>query len=475
MQARSGWLNRSKAHLGSDAGRTRPTLDPDWLLMALDLLTRLDPLRRVRCPFCFERFAAFEMHFRCNDHYCKTDFANMIDDPILSQALNGRRAGGMNTPALRSPWWIDPRRDPRRGIRRHLDWMLLPASLDCPNCYRPTEQRLCPRCHSELPDSIITLSAGHIAIFGPQSVGKTTYVTVLLHELDHRVGPEHQFVLAPLSDEVRERYEREYHELTYGGSQFGVGEEMEGGGFRHSHSATPSLETNRGVLHPLVYRLTSRRDVRKGGTAILSFFDTAGEDWEMNIDLLRSEARYLRSAKGLLFLIDPLRIRSVAHDPRIQLTEKESRVPPADYLTDIRKLATFFRRFPAKVPLAIVLNKLDRWGHLLPEGTLLNEWSRGIPEARADQALDVAVHEEVQSALGRWGEAGFLEHVAATFPNHRFFACSALGDAAQEREDMPQPLPTPLLVERPVLWLLERQGIASSSKEASKRSRDTSS
>ena len=45
------------------------------------------------------------------------------------------------------------------------------------------------------------------------------------------------------------------------------------------------------------------------------------------------------------------------------------------------------------------------------------------------------------------------------FPNHRFFACSALGDAAGEVEDGPSALPSPLLVERPVLWLLHRQGI----------------
>src|SRR5258708_5914396 len=160
--------------------------------MPLDLMTRLDPLRRVRCPFCFERFSACEMHLRCNDPYCKTDFARMMDDPILSHALNGRRPGGA---LLRSPWWIDPSTDVRRGLRRHFDWMVLPGALDCPNCRRPTEMRLCPRCHSHLPDSAITLDSGHIAIFGPQSVGKTTFVTVLLHELDHPVGPERGVVL----------------------------------------------------------------------------------------------------------------------------------------------------------------------------------------------------------------------------------------------------------------------------------------
>src|SRR5262249_53225542 len=154
---------------------------------------------------------------------------------------------------------------------------------------------------------------GHIAIFGPQSVGKTTFITVLIHELDHRVGPQEGFILEPLTDEIRERYEREYHETTYGGSQFGIGEDLNADGYRRSHSATRSIETSRGVLQPLVYRLTRSKGGRRAST-LLSCFDTAGEDWEMNIDLLRGEARYLGLARGLLFLIDPLRIREVAHD-----------------------------------------------------------------------------------------------------------------------------------------------------------------
>ena len=426
--------------------------------MPLDLLTRLDPLRRIRCPFCFERFAAFEMHLRCDDHSCRTDFAHMVDDPILSRALHGRASTGAGGSSLRSPWWVDPRADRRRGVRRHLDWMVLPSALECPNCGNSTDCRLCPRCHARLPDSVVALDAGHIAIFGPQSVGKTTFVTVLLHELDHRVGPELGFILEPLTDEIRDRYQREYHDMTYGGDQFGVGEETAGDSYRRSHSATPSLETNRGVLQPLVYRLTRRRGGRRQST-LLSFFDTAGEDWEMNIELLRGEARYLGQARGLLFLLDPLRIREVALDRRLTLTEKERHVPAADYLNDARKLATFFPKTPVRTPLAIVLNKLDRWGRLLDEGTALHQIARAAPRSAPDRGLDTLVHEEVQSALRRWGATGFLEHVAINFPDHRFFACSSLGDAAPDREDAPQPLPTPLLIDRPVLWLMERQGI----------------
>ena len=179
----------------------------------------------------------------------------------------------------------------------------------------------------------------------------------------------------------------------------------------------------------------------------------------MNIDLLRGEARYIGQARGLLFLVDPLRIREVALDRRLKLTEKEVRVPPADYLNDARKLATFFGRTPVKTPLAICLNKLDRWGKLMEPGTILNTLATSVPEEDPDPSTDALVNEEVQSALRKWGATGFLDYINIHFPNHKFFACSALGDAATDTDDAPQPLPTPLLVERPVLWLLERQKV----------------
>ncbi len=425
--------------------------------MALDLLTRLDPFRPIRCPFCFERFAALAMHLRCNAPNCKSDFARMVDDPILSRALNGPRRTVVAN--LRSPWWVDPRRDPRRGLRRHFDWFVLPASVDCGVCGTPTDYRLCPCCHAHLPDAVVTADAGHIAVFGPQSVGKTTFVTVLLHELDHRIGPDRGFILDPLTDEIRERYERDYHELTYGGGRFGIGEEVAGEADRRSHSPTPGIEIDRGTLRPLVYRLTRRDGRSRGSSTLLSFFDTAGEDWEMNIEGLRDEARYFGQAKGLLFLIDPLRIRGVARDPRLRLTEKEGRVPAADYLSDARKLATFFPRLPSRTPLAICLNKLDRWGGLMEPGSTLHDLARSIAADPPDRGLDDQIHAEVITALRDWGAGGFLDHIAVNFPVYRFFACSALGDAAQDRDDALQPLPTPLLVDRPALWLLERQGI----------------
>ncbi len=422
--------------------------------MPLDLWTRLNASRRVRCPFCFERFPAHALHFQCDSPECRADFSRMMDDPILARALHGPRASGS---ALRGPWWCDPKREVRRGVRRFFDRALLPQSVDCPHCGKPATRRLCPCCHRALPDAMVGLPDGHVAVFGPQSVGKTTYVTVLLHELDYRIGRNaaSRSIRSPTMSATA-TIENTTRRLTAA-----VG------------SASARSPTTRPIAAAIPPRRVSKRIAaccnpssfgsRDGSrnaraSALIAFFDTAGEDWEMNVELLRSEARYLGEARGLLFLIDPLRIPAVAHDPRISLTEKERRVPAADYLNDARKLATFFRRVPVHVPLAVCLNKLDRWGKLLPPGTTLREWACGVPDPN-QPGLDRIIHDEVAATLSKWGANGFLEYLEVNFPEHRFFACSALGDAATPLDDQAQPLPTPLLVERPVLWLLERQGV----------------
>jgi hypothetical protein len=425
--------------------------------MSLDFTSRFGPLRRVSCPFCLERFAARAMPLQCRNPGCKTHSTRLMEDLVATTALRGRQGGRRGKAVAPGPWSIDPRFDTRRGMRRHFDWLVLPDSLECPHCGEAAAVRLCPRCYRRLPDSVLRYRPAHVATVGPRSVGKTTYLTVAIHELDQRVGVEEGFALEPLDGDVRERYERGYHGPTFGKPGHGPSRTGNGVARRRSHAPTPGFAVDRQILQPMVFRLVWGYGRRRRG-ALCSFFDMSGADWECDTESLRSEAQYLTHAAALLLVIDPLRIAAVADDPRVVLTEAESRVPTSDPLREIRKLAEFFPKNPVKVPLAVCLTKLDRWGRLLPRETMLHEWSLGIATGPPSAGLDRTIHEEVQAALQRWGESGMVEQVAASFPNHRFFACSALGDAAQAREDLPQPLPTPLLVERPVLWLLKRQG-----------------
>jgi hypothetical protein len=282
--------------------------------------------------------------------------------------------------------------------------------------------------------------SGSITIFGPQAVGKTTYLTVLLQEIKKAPDTPRRLGLRPLDDEVRRRYREEYYEITYGHAR---------------HAPTVTLELNRRVLEPLVYELKTNAP---GPGPIVSFCDLAGEDWEQKPELLRREAPHLiQQTQGLLFLIDPLRIPQVRAG--MELTEEEATVRLADYVEDADKLADFFPRLPARTPLAVVLNKIDRWGPLLAKDTALHQIACSAPAGEPDRALDLTVHEEVRSALRRWGQTEFLDRLESDFPVHQFFACSALGDAAQLRPDHTAPRPTPLLVERAAIWLLGRQGL----------------
>jgi len=420
--------------------------------MPIDLFTRLDPLRRLQCPFCFERFAAFEMHVKCESRRCETDPRRHVEDPILTRAFYGPDTGA----SARGPWWVNPRADRRRGFRRHFDWLLLPDDLACPNCGERASNRLCPHCHRVLPREALHARSGHVAIFGPQSVGKTTYMTVMLYEFDQQAGPEHGLILQAANDETTERYRHEYHDVTYGSSLGGVGEVAGVDSTRQAHEPTAPLEMSRRWLVPLVYVV--KRRGQRGPTPLLSFSDMAGDDWEMNFAAFKREAGHLiRRAKGLLFLIDPLRIPQVAADHRLTLTPKEAHVRPANYREDLEKLSSLFDNTPVSLPLAICLNKLDRWGPLLSENTTLHELAHAVPGTELPNNLDQLVHEDVRAALRQWGQLSFLEHLEIDFPTHRFFACSALGDAAQEDEAQAQPLPTPLLVERPLIWLLRQQ------------------
>ena len=422
--------------------------------MPLDWLTRLDPLRRLRCPFCFGDFAAYQMHLKCTSDACLSDFTRQIDDPILTRALGGTALSNRPGATLKSPWWVDPRTDERRRVRGLADVLLLPSALDCPMCGQPADCRLCPHCHRELPPCALEdRKTGTITIFGPQSVGKTTFLTVLLQEIRKSENDSNRLGLKPLNDEIRTRYNTEYRDVTYGPHDQPVGA-LRQGVTRSRHAPTLSLEIDRRVLQPLVYEL--KRNGRESASPLVSFLDLAGEDWEMKNELLRQEGGpILRQSGGLLFLIDPLRIPEVA--AQLDLTEEEAHVPAADYVVDADKLADFYPRTPVRTPLAICLNKVDRWGPLLPPDSTLHRLARSVLDRQPDPALDREIHEEVRTALRKWGQNEFLDRLEADFPNHQFFACSALGDAAPAAAHQAPPAPTPLLVERSALWLLEKQ------------------
>ncbi|MGH1553143.1 TRAFAC clade GTPase domain-containing protein [Streptomyces sp. L7] len=190
----------------------------------------------------------------------------------------GRRAGDRSSTARRGL--------PSRGSR-----------VACPVCGVFTPTRVCKECHSDLPSDYCAQESRIIALVGAAG-GKSTCVTVLLHELRHRVGRAFGAAVSAMGGDtqIRDReMERDLYDLGL--------------------MPDPTTTAARALNDPLLYRL-SLPDGRRGNglTAhALVFFDAAGEDLR-GIEAMNRYTGYLAAADGIILLVDPLQLTSVREE-----------------------------------------------------------------------------------------------------------------------------------------------------------------
>lgn len=149
-----------------------------------------------------------------------------------------------------------------------------------------TTFRICPVCHSTLPAQFGVVDNRLIAMVGAKASGKTVYMTVLLHELMNRVGARGGFALMAADDETMTRFGTDYQEPLYQDSQLFHG--------------TRTAVANDNRVDPLVFRfgLERRRLLHsRPEHTLLSFFDTAGEDFNSH-ESIQVNTRYLATPTG---------------------------------------------------------------------------------------------------------------------------------------------------------------------------------
>ncbi|WP_308200916.1 hypothetical protein [Actinoplanes sp. M2I2] len=205
----------------------------------------------------------------------------------------------------------------------------------------------CPHCHQQLPARTGRVPIEPIPIIGGTGAGKTTYLTLALHEL---TGSFHGAVT--ITDPAQHNEQERRHQ------------ELRAGNTRPTQRDMPTA----------VVADVSR--VGRGGR-ILTIFDAAGE-------LFRDESRttrlgYLRHVRSLMVVVDPgavAELHEVVRDSRPTATGPDpSRDDPVDVLR--------------AVLLKILKDRstLDRIAVVITKGDLLNDSIVGRPadgdEARA--------------------------------------------------------------------------------------------
>ena len=202
----------------------------------------------IVCPYCFARMRSRALQFRCLQSPSGTRSGQACPaepDEKLTAFL------GRATPVLIGPvFYAD-------GSR---------SQAACPVCDVVTTKRVCPECHNDLPGGYDSIGGRIIALVGPKTSGKSTYVTVLIRELRERVGEYFGAAVNAMDDRTAARYETAHAEL-----------------FKEGHLPPMTPPSSLDLTYPQLYKVTIPRRGMLGSRSLSSalvFFDTAGEDLE---------------------------------------------------------------------------------------------------------------------------------------------------------------------------------------------------
>ncbi|HEY2768907.1 MAG TPA: hypothetical protein VGI76_11670 [Solirubrobacteraceae bacterium] len=381
--------------------------------------------KHMLCPYCFTRWSTNLAAYRCtgtDDTRCPR-----IPDEALGR-LRGTTAPD-EARVLVKQGKLGQAFTVKAGQ---------PVRCECGAATRP----VCPSCHSNLPQRFTEAEGRTMALVGTRAAGKSHYIAVALHELEHRVGPSFGGSLMLLDDASRDRVDNVLMPRLY--REQGV------------LDATRSAAVDRDVRQPLVSRLTLGR-AKNATHSNLVFFDAAGEDLQ-SLSVLEREARYVTQSDGLILLLDPLQIAAVRDE-----FDSDSELPPvsADPYTMLGRLAALLREArgipagkPIGVPLAIVLSKSDMLRGLLPEEHPLFRPSSNGRLFDPDAAHNLS--EQLRADVAGWLGERFDKLVKAEFPLAAYFGVSALGENPVDghlRNGV-----APQRVEDPILWMLHAWG-----------------
>lgn len=381
----------------------------------------------ITCPYCCATFPARRVHFRCAGRPGPAgQTCPLAQDPVLYRQMGDAKDQG---PAFQ-PTGLRPGRSRQAA---------------CPRCGGLTYYRICPLCHSLLPvrwgldDSLL------FAVAGAPDAGKTAFLTVLVHELKHRVGDR----LGPGfmdADDATARFIASCEARLY----------SDGRMLNPSESAHPT----RGRVPPRVFHMfdggTGRGKVRR---TLFSLFDTAGEDFSSR-PRIEAIAPHLACANGIILVLDPLRLagaRKLAA-PGTPLPADEAE-HPAGILDRMHQL--LLDRQPGQpamidIPVAVIVTKIDALWQTFSDSSPLRRPAQLGPAF--DTADSLEVHEEILDLLRGWAGDRIDSTLRRNYRRYRYFGVSALGRPPTADQRVAPTGIQPYRVEDPLLWLLSEYG-----------------
>jgi len=390
----------------------------------------------IVCPFCFEEFNPEYVFFRATYHDNSKDDMRLQVDSLLESFWK-------NIDETRAVELLEPILNPNSNNYRNgkiYDGQVLKGLIQ-PNGTQ-TYDRICPRCHNKLP-----VSAGHspsniVSVIGGTAAGKTVFITILLHYLTNKTGPNFDFCPIEMLMGQSQEFTQKYLAIKNKG-----------------HRATPKE-----YIYPQIFDIKFPND-----SLTICMYDFPGEAVS-SADYIKRMARHLHKTSAILLLADPTNIASVTANLGTETDEDEEdegvvRVSAYDVITGLINFVPqiFGNGKKTSVPTAIVYTKSDLLEALTTDPTSgVSATSRILQDFEHRGFLDLDEVSAVNSDVLRFVQTHDRRVETAAknnFLNYNFFAVSSLGYPTEDT--LVRNVISPKRVDEPFLWLLYQLGFIS--------------
>lgn len=393
------------------------------------------PFYDIVCPYCFSRYSPEQVVFRATHHRDDDEDYALQEDELLNQYRD--RFGLDSIDEMEAV--IDPETIPDEN-KIYVDNVL--AGLT-DRYGMVTRRRLCCKCHNELPITAGKAPSNIISIVGASQVGKSVYMTSLIHTLQNITASNFNAACMPLNADISRKFRENYEAPLF-----------ERGNLLDSTQKEKRQE-------PFIFQFVFKDNDKAPLTLV--FFDVAGEGM-VDREYLELYAAHIKNSAGILFLVDPLQIRTIRDKIMINLGDQPGEFS-ARYDEPREVVITLFENFigyqqhsKTHIPTAIVLTKSDMLHSLKEEdGDYIKSNSNIFRNVTHKDYLNLAEFENINGEIRRFIEKvdrPFKDALEVYFTNTAYFAVSSLGSNPVNQKV--SGVVTPIRVDEPFIWLLHQ-------------------
>ncbi|WP_462410928.1 TRAFAC clade GTPase domain-containing protein [Neobacillus sp. Marseille-QA0830] len=398
--------------------------------------TRL-PYYDIVCPYCFSKFHHEDVVFRAAHHRDDDEALALQED----EKLNNYRAKFGLAPIDELEAVIDPSTINEES-KIYSDHVLMGIS----DRYAVvTKNRLCPSCHNELPVTAGKYPSNIVSVVGATSVGKSVYITSLIHTLQRVTANNFNAACLPLNNSISRKFRDEYEIPLF-----------EQGNLLEATAVTKRQE-------PFIFQFVFKDEHKAPLTLV--FFDVAGEGMTEK-EYLQLHAPHIKNSAGILFLVDPMQVRAIREKLIHQMGDNPGKIvglasEPRDVVISLfEDFIAHQENSKTDIPTAVVITKSDLLNALSSEdGEYIRSNSNVFHNVIHKGYLNLDEYENINGEVRRFlskVDIPFVDSIDVYFRDASYFAVSALGSNPVGQQV--SGIISPIRVDEPFIWLLYKLG-----------------